>query len=83
LAVQQISRIQNRRGLRIDLPDPLNDAEFGWAENTRELFIGEGPFFGGNTQILTENSPASLPPYTYISNTASMQLESNQTLIFQ
>jgi len=69
LAVQQISRIQHRRGLRIDLPDPLNDAEFGWAEDTRELFIGEGPFFGGNSQILTENSPASLPPYTYISNT--------------
>jgi len=69
LAVQQISRIQIRRGLRIDLPDPLNDAEFGWAEDTRELFIGEGPFFGGNTQILTDISPASLPPYTYISNT--------------
>jgi len=69
LAVQQISRIQHRRGLRIDLPDPLNDAEFGWAEDTRELFIGEGPFFGGNTQILTQYTPASLPPYTYISNT--------------
>jgi len=69
LAVQQISRIQHRRGLRIDLPDPLNDSEFGWAEDTRELFIGEGPFFGGNTQILTQYTPASLPPYTYISNT--------------
>ncbi len=69
MAVQQISRIMNRRGLRIDLPIPLNDAEFGWAEDTRELFIGEGPFFGGNTQILTDISPASLPPYTYISNT--------------
>ena len=69
MAVQQISRIQHRRGLRIDLPDSLNDAEFGWAENTRELFIGEGPFFGGNTQILTQYTSASLPPYTYISNT--------------
>ena len=69
MAVQQISRITHRRGLRIDLPIPLNDAEFGWAEDTRELFIGEGPFFGGNSQILTENSPASLPSYTYISNT--------------
>lgn len=69
MAVQQISRIQHRRGLLIDLPIPLNDAEFGWAEDVRELYIGEGPFFGGNSQILTENSPASLPPYTYISNT--------------
>ena len=69
MAVQQISRIQHRRGLLIDLPIPLNDAEFGWAEDVRELYIGEGPFFGGNTQILTDISPASLPPYTYISNT--------------
>lgn len=69
MAVQQISRIMNRRGILFDLPIPLNDAEFGWAEDVRELYIGEGPFFGGNTQILTELTPASLPSYTYISNT--------------
>lgn len=69
MAVQQISRIQHRRGLLDDVPIPLNDAEFGWAEDVRELYIGEGPFFGGNTQILTQYTPASLPLYTYISNT--------------
>lgn len=71
MTVQQISRIQNRRGLRIDLPDPLNDAEFGWAQDTRELYIGNGVPFLGNTQILTDVSPATLPPYTYISNTGA------------
>ena len=69
MAVIQISKIQHRRGFRIDLPDPLNDAEFGWAEDTRELFIGNGPYFDGNTQILTQYSSATLPPYTYRSNT--------------
>lgn len=66
MSVTQISRIMHRRGLRIDLPVPLNDAEFGWAEDSRELFIGEGPFFGGNTQILTQYSPATLPNYTFV-----------------
>ncbi len=71
MAVIQISRVQHRRGFRIDLPDPLNDAEFGWAEDTRELFIGNGPFHDGNTQILTELSAATIPPYIYRSNTDS------------
>ena len=35
MAVIQISKIQHRRGLRIDVPGPLNDAEFGWAEDTK------------------------------------------------
>lgn len=73
MAITQISRIQHRRGLRVDLPSALHDAEFGWADNTRELFIGNGPLapVGGNTQILTQISPASLPKYSYISNTGA------------
>jgi len=73
MAITQISRIQHRRGLRIDLPTALNDAEFGWAEDARELYIGNGPNapVGGNTQILTELTPASLPIYSYNSNTGA------------
>ena len=73
MAVTQVSRIQHRRGLRIDLPLALNDGEFGWAEDTRELFIGNGPAspVGGNTQILTSITPASVPQYTYVSNTGA------------
>lgn len=65
MAVLQISRIQHRRGFRADLPNPLNEAEIGWATDTRELFIGNGPFFPGNTQIVTEVSPAHVQRYIY------------------
>lgn len=70
MTIQQISRIQHRRGLRIDLPASLNDAEFGWADDTRELFIGNGTESSvpGNTQILTEETSASVLQYSYISN---------------
>lgn len=58
MAILQISRIQNRRGLKEDLPT-LSSAELGWAVDTRELYIGNGnvllsPQPGINTRILTE-----------------------------
>jgi hypothetical protein len=60
LAIIQISRIQVRRGLRENLPQ-LASAEFGWALDTRQLYIGnglteEGAPLLGNTEILTEYS---------------------------
>lgn len=59
MAIVQISRITNRKGLVDDLPQPLASAELGWATNTRQLFIGngtvaEGAPVVGNTEILTE-----------------------------
>ena len=59
MAIVQISRITNRKGLLDDLPQPLAGAELGWATNTRQLFIGngtvaEGAPVVGNTEILTE-----------------------------
>lgn len=62
MAVVQISKIQVRRGLKnsgIGVPQ-LSSAEFAWAVDTQELFIGngalsEGAPFVGNTKILTEN----------------------------
>lgn len=35
-----VSRIQNRRGLRQDLPQPLDPGEFGYCTDTGQLFIG-------------------------------------------
>jgi hypothetical protein len=35
-----ISRIQQRRGLKADLPTPLRPAELGFATDSRQLFIG-------------------------------------------
>jgi hypothetical protein len=61
VAIVQISRITNRKGLQEDLPQPLAGAELGWAIDSRQLFIGNGELAEGapvigNTEILTEFS---------------------------
>jgi Pectate lyase superfamily protein len=60
MAVLQISRVQQRRGLQQDLPQ-LASAEFGWSIDQRRLFIGngtlaEGAPIEGVTEILTQNT---------------------------
>jgi hypothetical protein len=40
MAIIQISQIQQRTGNLVDLPQ-LNEAEFGWATDTKQLFIGK------------------------------------------
>lgn len=42
-----ISRIQNRRGLKQDLPQPLRPGEIGFAMDTQQVFIGSDPDFAG------------------------------------
>lgn len=62
MAVIQISKIQVRRGQKlsgIGVPQ-LSSAEFAWAVDSQELFIGngsvaEGAPYVGNTKILTEH----------------------------
>jgi hypothetical protein len=72
VAILQISRITQRKGLEQDLPQPLAGAEFGWAVDQRRLYIGngdlaEGAPVVGNTEILTEFSDllAYSTAYTY------------------
>jgi len=72
VAIVQISRITQRKGLFNDLPEPLAGAELGWATDTRQLFIGNGTLADGapvvgNTEILTEFSDvlAAATAYTY------------------
>lgn len=60
MAILQISRVQNRKGLQTDLPQ-LAGAELGWSVDQRRLWIGngtiqEGAPVVGNTEILTEFS---------------------------
>jgi hypothetical protein len=60
MAVVQISRIQQRRGLQQDLPQ-LASAELGWSIDTQQLYIGNGTIAEGApnigvTEILTQNS---------------------------
>jgi len=70
VAIVQISRITNRKGLTEDLPQ-LAGAEFGWCIDSRRLFIGngtleEGAPVIGNTEILTQFSDITvLSSYTY------------------
>ena len=70
MAIIQISRITNRKGLTENLPQ-LAGAEFGWCIDSRRLFIGNGTLQAGapvigNTEILTEFSDiAALADYTY------------------
>jgi hypothetical protein len=61
VAIVQISRITQRKGLASDLPQPLAGAELGWAVDERKLFIGNGTLEDGapvigNTEVLTEFS---------------------------
>ena len=56
MAITSISRIQHRRGLRADLPTALSEGELGWCLDTRELFVGNSPGYGDNSEILTEYS---------------------------
>ena len=70
MAIVQISRITNRKGLTENLPQ-LAGAEFGWCIDSRRLFIGNGTLQAGapvigNTEILTQYSDITLlASYTY------------------
>ena len=62
MAIVQISRIQHRRGRKLEgagMPQ-LSSGELGWAIDTQELYIGngsvsEGSPTVGNTRLLTEH----------------------------
>ena len=70
-----ISRIQNRRGLKQDLPKPLRSGEIGFATDTRQVYIG------GDTELLVnsgfnkvavfEKTPSSI---NYTRNIANLQM---------
>ncbi len=93
MAILQISRITNRKGLETDLPDPLAGAELGWCTDSRRLFIGNGELADGapevgNTEILTEFSDifTLANSYTYKGQVAGYTVQTGPTLsspIFQ
>lgn len=67
-----ISRIQNRRGLKQDLPQPLRPGELGFATDTRQVFIGADPndaISGGyNKQSIFETTVGAKDFTTSIAN---------------
>lgn len=85
MAIVQISRITNRKGLQENLPQ-LSGAELGWSIDTRRLFIGngtleEGAPVVGNTEILTEFSDILefQTTYTYKGQAAGYTVQTGVT----
>ena len=60
MAIVQISKLQQRAGNLVDLPQ-LDNAEFGWATDTNRLFIGRtgNNYTDENIEVLTSYSPIS------------------------
>lgn len=86
MAIVQVSRITQRKGLEVDLPQPLAGAEFGWAIDQRRLFIGNGTLADGapvvgNTEVLTEFSDvlAYTNQYTYKGEAAGYTVQTGAT----
>ena len=86
MAIVQISRITARKGLQVDLPQPLAGAELGWAVDDRRLFIGNGTLEDGapavgNTEILTEYSDilGFADQYTYKGDAAGYTVQTGAT----
>ena len=57
-----VSRIQHRRGLKQDLPQPLRPGEIGLATDSRQLYIGGDP---------TNPATADYHSVSYYENTLS------------
>lgn len=86
MAIVQVSRITQRKGLEQDLPQPLAGAEFGWALDQRRLFIGNGTIADGapvvgNTEVLTEFSDllSYSTAYTYQGQAAGYTVQTGAT----
>lgn len=89
MAVVQISKIQVRRGQKNSssgVPQ-LSSAEFAWAVDTQELFIGngsvqEGAPYVGNTKIITEhdNILELASSYRYAANDPAITSSVSRTL---
>jgi hypothetical protein len=82
MAIVQISKIQQRRGLNQDLPT-LSSAELGWSIDTQQLYIGNGDTTEGapklgRTEILTEHSIVN---YTNSLSGNITALESNVAIL--
>jgi hypothetical protein len=85
VAIVQISRITNRKGLQENLPQ-LAGAELGWSIDERRLYIGngtleEGAPIIGNTEILTEFSDILefQTTYTYKGEAAGYTVQTGPT----
>jgi hypothetical protein len=86
VAIVQISRITQRKGLAVDLPQPLAGAELGWAIDERKLYIGNGTLEDGapvigNTEVLTQFSDilSYATEYTYKGDAGGYTVQTGAT----
>lgn len=76
MAIIQISKIQQRTGNLVDLPQ-LDEAEFGWASDAKRLFIGKS-VPNENIEVLTSYSNISFSQVTG-SNGGNLNITNAQT----
>jgi len=91
MAIIEIAKIQVRRGQEeiTGLPQ-LDSGEFGWAVDTRRLYIGNGTLVEGapelgNTEIITEHTVPNifnLPSYSYIGHSPSPSVTQTTRTVF-
>ena len=86
MAVIEIAKIQIRRGQENQTGMPqLDSGEFGWAEDTENLYIGkrivDGAVDDNNTRILTENDLSNffslITPGSAVSSTSTYRYRDN------
>lgn len=64
-----VSRIQHRRGLRSNLPQPLREGELGFCTDTDQLFIGADPAHTSpGLQIYTDVANGILTAQSFLDN---------------
>jgi hypothetical protein len=83
VSIIQISRIQQRAGNLVDLPQ-LDNAQLGWATDARRLFIGRvsAPYVDENVEVITSYSNISFSQVvgSYGTNLSLTNAENGQIL---
>jgi hypothetical protein len=83
MSIIQISKIQQRAGNLVDLPQ-LDNAQLGWATDARRLFIGRtgAPFVAENVEVITSYSNISFTQIdgSYGTNLSLTNAENGQIL---
>jgi len=83
MSIIQISKIQQRAGNLVDLPQ-LDNAQLGWATDARRLFIGRtgGTYANENIEVLTSYSNISFSQITgsYGTNVNLTNVQNGQIL---
>lgn len=62
-----MGKLQVRRGNKIDMPNPLDNGELGWATDTEQLYMGTGV---ANKNVFIGGSPATDDYKVYLATSA-------------